>query len=603
MLYNPLDTFYKSQIGAIRSNSKITLRVKGDFNSVILRCKKDGADYVSYPMQKIDHYFEVSFYLESGLYFYYFELENGQYISNSYDYVGVISSLKQDFQLTIYDKEFEVPSWLSGGVIYQIFPDRFYRAEKQKQVPDYKVLHDNWNEHPVFLPNEQGEIINNDFFGGDLKGIIEKLDYLVSIGISAIYLNPIFKAFSNHRYDTGDYMQVDELLGNESDLERLINCAKEKGIKIIFDGVFNHTGDDSIYFNRYNRYDSLGAYQGKESKYYSWYNFKNFPNEYDSWWGIKTLPAINEGNQDYINFITGENGVIDHYTKLGVGGWRLDVVDELPSEFVKSIRTAVKRADKDAIIIGEVWEDASNKISYGQRREYFQGKELDSVMNYPLKNAIIEFVKYGNAKLLSHTIKEQMDHYPNNVLHSLMNILSTHDTARILTVLGGESCEGKDMITLSKLKINPSQMEKAIFNLKVATLLQFTLCGVPSVYYGDEVGMQGYSDPLNRCTFPWGNENFEILDWYKFLSNLRKDYSAFINGELKQIYCDNGVFIFKRFDEKSQILVCVNISSNSFCFEYEGELRELITNQIYADNFELKQKNIAVFINDKGRLL
>ena len=598
MIYNPLDKFYKSHIGAISSNSKITLRVKGDFNSVILRLKSDGNDYRDYNMQKIDNYFEVSLSLESGLYFYYFDLQNGQYISNSYDLIGILSNIKQDFQLTVYDAEFEVPSWLMGGVIYQIFPDRFYRAEKQKKLPNYKVLHQNWNEMPVFLPNEQGEIINNDFFGGDLKGITEKLDYLEKLGVSAIYLNPIFKAFSNHRYDTGDYMQVDELLGDKKDLEELITKAKDKNIKIIFDGVFNHTGDDSLYFNKYGRYDSLGACQSKESKYYNWFNFMNFPNEYDSWWGIKTLPAVNEENDDYINFITGENGVIDHYTKLGVGGWRLDVVDELPSKFVKSIRNAVKRANKDAIVIGEVWEDASNKISYGKRREYFQGKELDSVMNYPLKNAIIEFVLSGNAKQLSHTIKEQIDHYPQKALHSLMNILSTHDTARILTVLGGESADGKDKETLSKLKIAPSNIQDAIFKLKVATLLQFTLCGVPSIYYGDEVGMQGYADPLNRCTFPWGNENFEVLEWYKFLSNLRKMFSALKMGDFEQIYTENGVFVFKRYDENSQILICVNNSSNTFCFEFNGTLKELLSNKVYENNYTLKSKTISIFVKN-----
>lgn len=598
MIYNPLDNFYKSQIGAVKANSKIKIRVKGDFNCVILRCKKDGQDYASFTMRKTDNCFEVDLCLEKGLYFYHFDLCNGQYISNSYDYIGILSNAKEDFQLTVYGDDFEVPSWLSGGVIYQIFPDRFCRCEEQKQIPSYKVLHENWQETPVFMPNAQGEIVNNDFFGGDLKGITSKLDYLVSLGVNAIYLNPIFKAFSNHRYDTGDYMQIDDLLGDKNDFVELIKNAKQKGIKIILDGVFNHTGDDSLYFNKYNRYDSLGAYQSKESKYYNWYNFTNFPNEYDSWWGIMTLPAINEDNDDYIHFITGENGVIDYYTKLGVGGWRLDVVDELPSEFVKSIRNAVKRADNDAIIIGEVWEDASNKISYGNRREYFQGKELDSVMNYPLKNAIIEFVKNGNSEFLLHTIKEQMDHYPQKALHSLMNILSTHDTARILTVLGGESADGKDKITLSKLKISPNQMESAIFKLKVATTLQFTLCGVPSIYYGDEVGMEGYADPLNRCTFPWGNENTEILEWYKFLSNLRKEFSAFKMGDFEQIYCDKGVFIFKRLDEKSQVLVCINISSNNFYFEFDGNLKELITKKTYTNNYVFNSQTIAIFIKD-----
>jgi len=598
MIYNPLDTFYKSQIGAIKEYSKITFRVKGNFNSCVFCIKKDGFEYKSYQMQKKENYFEVSTKLTSGLYFYYFDLKNGEYISNSYENIGVVARAIQDFQLTVYDIEYEVPSWLSGGIIYQIFPDRFYRYEKEKNVPSYKVLHKDWKEKPVFMPNEQGEILNNDFFGGDLKGITKKLDYIKSLGVNAIYLNPIFKAYSNHRYDTGDYMHVDELLGTESDLITLIDKAKEYGIKIVLDGVFNHTGIDSLYFNVYNRYDSLGASQSKDSKYYNWYNFNNFPNDYGCWWGIKTLPTINKENQDYIDFITGENGVIDHYTKLGVSGWRLDVVDELPSNFVKNIRKAVKKANKNAIIIGEVWEDASNKISYGKRREYFQGKELDSVMNYPLKNAIIEFVLSGNTNQLTHTICQQIDHYPQSVLHSLMNILSTHDTARILSVLCGENIDGKDKIELSKIKILPDKMKDAIFRLKVATLLQFTLCGVPSIYYGDEVGMEGFFDPLNRCPYPWGDENLEILEWYKFLSKLRKRLSAFKKGEFNSVYNDNGVLIYKRIDELSQVLICVNISQNTYDFKFNGNLKELISNKIYSNEYVLNKKTIAIFIKN-----
>ena len=596
MIFNPLDSYYKSQIGAVKENDLITFRIKGNFNSVVMCIKKDGKDYDRLVMQKIGDYLETSLSLDVGLYFYHFELENGQIISNSRDYVGAISNKIKDFELTVYDSEFDVPSWLSGGVIYQIFPDRYYRFEEKKTISKDKILHQSWCEQPYFMPNEQGEVLNNDFFGGNLKGIVEKLDYLLDLGVNAIYLNPIFKAFSNHRYDTGDYMQIDELLGDEFDLKHLIEKAKENDIKIILDGVFNHTGVDSLYFNRYNKYDSLGAYQSKNSKYYNWYKFTDYPNEYDSWWGIKTLPSTNKQNKDFIEYITGENGVLAHYTKLGVSGWRLDVVDELPSQFVKNIRKAVKRVNNKAIIIGEVWEDASNKIAYGKRREYFQGKELDSVMNYPLKNAIIEFVKTGNSYSLSYTIKEQIDHYPKKVLHSLMNILSTHDTPRILSVLCDENTSGKSKKELAELKILPSQMNDTVFRLKIATLLQFTLCGTPSIYYGDEVGMEGYFDPLNRCPFDWENENFEILDWYKFLTSLRKNFSAFSTGDFEQIYCEKGVFIFKRFDEKSQLLICVNVSSNTYDFEFEDSILELIKNKIYTNNYALKPKDLAIFI-------
>lgn len=600
MYYNPLDKFYKSQTGAICANSEIIYRVKGNFNSVILRCKKDGFDYISYEMKKSEGYFEISLSFDSGLYFYHFDCANGQLLVNSSNYFGVLSTEINDFQLTVYSEDFEVPAWLEGGIIYQIFPDRFCRGEKEKTVPEYKVLHDNWNEMPVFLPNEQGEIVNNDFFGGDIKGIIEKLDYIKDLGVNAIYLNPIFKAFSNHRYDTGNYMQIDELLGTNDDFVELIKTAEKKKLKIILDGVFNHTGVDSLYFNLYNRYDSVGAYQSKNSEYYSWYNFKDYPNDYDSWWGIKTLPAVNENNADYIDFITGENGVIEYYTKLGVGGWRLDVVDELPSEFVKNIRRAVKRNNPNAVIIGEVWEDASNKISYGKRREYFQGKELDSTMNYPLKNAILDFVLSGNDKGLIHVIKEQIDHYPHKVLHSLMNVLSTHDTARLLTVVGGEKPDAKDKITLAKTIISNDKMQQAIFNLKVATLLQFTLCGVPTIYYGDEIGMQGYFDPLNRCTFPWGKElDNEITIWYKKLSNIRNSYSAFKNGDFEQVFAQKGVIIYKRKGEDSEVLISVNASNENIVFDFEGELYDLLSDKKYINHYELRAKTLAVFVNNK----
>ena len=594
--YNPLDKFYKSKIGAISNNDKVTFRIKGNFNSVVFCYKKDGQEYICNQMQNKGEYFEICETFLSGLYFYHFECD-GRFLGKNNDFVGEFSTEKTDFQLTVYESYYSVPSWVYGGIIYQIFPDRFFRKEKEKTVPAHKVLHEKWEEMPVFLPNEQGEIINNDFFGGDIKGIISKLDYIKSLGVNIIYLNPIFKAFSNHRYDTGDYMQIDDLLGSMEDFSLLVEKAKEKGIQIILDGVFNHTGDDSLYFNKYNRYNSVGAFQEKNSKYYNWYNFKEYPNDYDSWWGIKTLPAINESNEDYIKFITGKDGVVEFYTKLGVGGWRLDVVDELPAEFVKKIRDAVKRNNKDAILIGEVWEDATNKISYGKRREYFQGRELDSVMNYPLKNAILDFVKFGNSNQLSYTIKEQIDHYPNKALHALMNILSTHDTIRLLSNLSGENIDGKTKSEQAKMFIPKENLANAKFKLKVATLLQYTLMGIPSIYYGDEVGMQGYTDPLNRQTFPWGNEDTDIYNWYVFLSKLRRKYSVFACGDFEEVYKQNGVFIYKRFDKNSEILIAVNVSNEQIPLDYDGILLEIISNKEHTNYYELNKNSIAVFVN------
>ncbi len=596
--FNPLDKFYKSQIGAVRANTNIAFRVKGNFDSVVLLLKKDGEEQCcSFFMNKCDGFFQTELSLSVGLYFYCFKVCDNRFIGVGDGLNGVITNEPNFYQLTVYKEDFAVPNTILGGVIYQIFPDRFCRDEQNKKTESCKILHQNWSDVPVYEPNERGQVVNNDFFGGDFKGIISKLDYLFDLGVATIYLNPIFKAFSNHRYDTGDYMQIDELLGTEKDFISLIEKAKEYGISIVLDGVFNHTGDDSVYFNKYGNYNSLGAYQSKDSKYYSWYNFKNYPNDYEAWWGIKVLPAVNENNCDYVEFITGKNGVIDKYTRLGVGGWRLDVVDELPASFVKKIRKAVKNANKDAIVIGEVWEDASNKISYGVRREYFQGEELDSVMNYPLKDAILDFVNNKNSKKLSDTVKEQIDHYPQSVLHSLMNILSTHDTYRLFSAVSGIKTNGMTKREMENLVVPENKISDVKKKLKIASLLQFTLCGVPSIYYGDEVGMQGFVDPLNRRTYPWGKEDKELLSWYKFLGSLRKTYSALSDGEFVEVYFSEGVYAFIRKDFSSELLIAVNVSEKEQVLEFSGCLMDLVSGDKCLNQYILGENSCAVLVN------
>lgn len=595
--FNPLDKFYKSQTGAVCENEEITFRVKGDFNSVVFVLRKDGeSDCSYYKLIKKEDYFECVIVFARGLYFYFFEINGKEkFISLSNRYTGELTSKVECFQLTVYDKNFNVPDWVNGGIIYQIFPDRFNIGNLDKKIPDGRILHTDLNDVPIFMPNENGEVLNNDFFGGDFLGVIQKLDYLVDLGVSIIYFNPIFKAYSNHRYDTGDYMQIDPMLGTIEDFKELIKQAKAKGIKIVLDGVFNHTGADSIYFNKYNNYDSLGAFQSPESKYYSWYNFTKFPSEYETWWGIKTLPCVNENNLEYIDFITGKDGVLEHYTKLGIAGWRLDVVDELPGFFVRKIREAVKTCNKDAIIIGEVWEDASNKIAYGKRREYFQGFELDSVMNYPLKNAIIEYAKSENCLNLAYIIKEQIDHYPTNVLNSLMNILATHDTYRLISALS--DADVKTKAEMVSAVISSEEHEKIVNRLKVATLLQFTLPGIPTIYYGDEIGMEGFSDPLNRKFFSWEKQNLEILNWYKFLGKLRNNYLVFKDGEFIPIYCHNGTFIYKRSNLISEILIAINLEKKDYYLSFDGELINLINNKKAKNEFVLKPNSFAILVN------
>lgn len=599
VIYNPLDKFYKSITGASRADEKITFRVKGDFGSVVLLLKNDKTGCCDYlAMLKIDDYFCIDLTLSVGLYFYCFLLEDGRHVGLGGEYLGVISDNPVFFQHTVYSVDFCTPKWLKGGIIYQIFPDRFYNSNPERAVFKEKNYHKNWSDVPIYEPNEHGQVMNNDFFGGDINGIIEKLDYLKSLSVTAIYLNPIFRAYSNHRYDTGNYMEIDPVLGTEEDFCRLISKAREKGIEIILDGVFNHTGDDSLYFNKYGNYESLGAYQSKESKYYGWYNFNNYPNKYESWWGISTLPSVNETNEDFIDYITGNDGVLERYTKLGIGGWRLDVVDELPDDFVKRIRLAVKGVNPNAVIIGEVWEDASNKTAYGVRREYFQGQELDSVMNYPLKNAIISYVRNCDVKILSRVIKEQLDHYPKAVLDSLMNILSTHDTKRLITALNGVDMEGKSKREMENTFIPDIEMNNARFNVKIASLLQYTLCGVPCVYYGDEIAMQGYIDPLNRRTYPWGNEDEEMLNWYKKIGKIRRFYSAFDSGEFEELFSSDGAFVFVRKDDESELLVATNVGDGEFVLNFDGKLLDLISGNEYSEEFLLSKKSCAVLVKN-----
>ena len=598
MIFNPLDKFYKSVIGAVSENQRLIYRVKGEFGSVILRIKKDGEDYVNYKMNYKNGFYELQLKLPIGLYFYHFLLENGSFIGLNDHYVGEITNFPQDFQLTIYSNDYKVPEDMFGGLIYQIFPDRFFRSIEQRQVENGKTYHENWNDLPNILPIN-GKILNNDFFGGDLKGIEQKLDYIKSLGTTHIYLNPIFKAYSNHRYDTGDYMQIDPLLGTEQDLVDLIKSAKEKGIKIILDGVFNHTGSDSVYFNKNGNYSSLGAYQSKNSPYYAWYNFKDYPDDYECWWGIQTLPSVIETNPDYEEFITGKDGVIEHYTKLGVEGWRLDVVDELPDFFVEKIRSTLRKINPNGVLIGEVWEDATNKIAYDTRKKYFLGNQLDSVMNYPLKKAIINYIKTCNVKDLSYVVKEQIDHYPKQSLDVLMNLLSTHDTFRIISELANVDVANYTKTEMGNVVLTDEEYQDAVFKVKIATLLQFTLYGVPSIYYGDEIGMQGYKDPLNRQTFKWEMLDNEICKWYKFLSKLRQEFTLFKNGELQEIFAKDGCYVYKRFDEDSEIMVAINLNEKPIFFEFDGELIDLIDNQVYLNELELQPKSFGVFVSNK----
>lgn len=582
--YNSGKDYHKYPYGAVSSGTVVTFRIILPRNfcctGARIIIEKDGEyeNAVSMKwdcMQGTDEEWwkiEVPFD-EAGLYFYHFEYNSGFGFSGIYSNAGgqegFLSGSGENWQLTVYDKDFTTPDWIKGGIIYQIFPDRFcFSGEKKDGVPSDRVFRTDYSAEPYWKPDRNGKTLNNDYFCGDLKGIESRLPYLASLGVSCIYLNPIFESHSNHRYDTADYEKIDPLLGTQEDFENLCKKAEEAGIKIILDGVFSHTGSDSRYFNKKSRYKNAGAYQSKESPYYSWYKFKNWPDDYESWWGIDILPEIIEETPEFIDYISGENGIAKKWLSLGAGGWRLDVADELPDEFLDEFRKCVKKENSDALILGEVWEDASNKSSYGKRRKYLLGGQLDSVMNYPFADAIINFVRYGSAEAFNKTVLSITENYPKAVVDVLMNHIGTHDTARAITALAGESCVYRDRQWQSGRNLSPEKRREGIRLLKEAAVLQFTLPGVPSIYYGDEAGLEGYKDPFNRGCYPWGNENRELIEFYSALGKVRRENSSFIDGKYSSVSAVLGCVAYTRCDD---ILVIANSNIHPIKYYFPKE--------------------------------
>ncbi|MBS6464453.1 MAG: glycoside hydrolase family 13 protein [Firmicutes bacterium] len=592
--YFPLDPVCRSVAGGIEAGSKITFRVFAE-NAVrcefLLREEKTG-ETQSFFMERRDGAFECTVQPEKiGLYWYLFSVD-GRLFGSDGKLFGSFSD-PGEYLLLVYRRGFVTPDWIKGGIIYQIFPDRFYKVGNLP-IESGKRLRSDWGGIPDYLPDESGEIQNNDFFGGNLRGIIEKLPYLSSLCVKAIYLNPVFRAYSNHRYDTADYHAIDPLLGTAEDFGALVGEAEEYGIRLILDGVFNHTGADSIYFNRYGNYASVGAYQSKDSPYAEWYEFFDYPDGYSAWWGIRTLPAIRKDCKAFQQFIAGENGVLSEYE---AGGWRLDVADELSSDFVRQIRSAIKEKNPENLLIGEVWEDAAEKIAYGERKPYFCGEELDSVTNYPLKDAVIRFVKYGDAQALSRTMARVIDHYPKCCLDVLMNILDTHDTARILSVLGSESMP-QSKAGAADRKLTAAERALAVCRLKKAVLLQFTLPGVPCVYYGDEIGMEGFGDPFNRRCFPWGEEDEEILSWYRRIAELRSEIFVFTCGTYREVFSDAFCFVFERRTAGRAVTAAVNNGDRTYLFRFGGVLFDLLTRRKLEGATELKPGEMLLLYDE-----
>ncbi len=593
IIHQTRDLKYRSPFGAVPTDERVVLAINIQSSTQIRDC------YLSYSYglqcfsesknrmmlkepanSKTRYECTIRAPDEACLLFYWFEIitDNGivYYVRNqvSKDGTGVVSTAKpvvisqsqgdaRPFQITVFNREFKTPDWFKGCVLYQIFPDRFSRDAKFsfdkmkniKNAPE-RIYHEKWNEDVDYNGTKEFGYLACDFFGGSLEGIREKLGYLSDLGIDAIYLNPVFESRSNHRYDTGNYEKIDPILGTNEDFEKLIEDGKNSSINIILDGVFSHTGADSIYFNKYGRYENTGAFQDAEGKvkspYFSWYHF-NLQHgyiSYDSWWGFSDLPCVNENDLMFKEYILGDSGVVRKWLKMGTSGWRLDVSDEIPDSFLRELRKSVKRENDSAVIIGEVWEDASNKISFGSYRDFLFGNTHDSIMGYTFKDAVIGWLSGKiNVIEMNNLLETVRENYPSQAFYSIMNLISSHDVPRAITELSGDQ-----WVTTreeqSKKDLSHDQRKFGEKLLKLAMMIQFTYPGTPSIYYGDEIAMEGYRDPFNRRTFNWETieNNFsELHMWITSLIHFRKQNKNFKSGYYETIKSDEDIYAFRRY--------------------------------------------------------
>ena len=553
IIHNSRKAEYREPFGAAKTGTKVSLTIKisdpaPESVRLMLWHGDDPAIHYLEMSEKGDGRYAASFPLpdEGGLIWYAFEIETEHederaviYYGNNTEDLGGEGRIYVDdphrYQITVY-KEAEVPAWYRDGIVYQIFPDRFARDDSWRERTEAanrkindrrsdmkRVIQEDWTKPAYYVRDGSGKVIEWPMMGGSLKGIEERLDYLKSLGVTCIYLNPVFEASSNHRYDTGDYMHIDAALGTDEDFEELAAAARERGMRIILDGVFSHTGADSIYFDKTGNYSEMhpdeknaaGAWGSEDSPYRKWFKFdENESCGYSSWWGVVDLPEVDENNSDYRKFILGEDGVVAHWMKKGASGWRLDVADELPDSFIAETRKRIKAVDPEGLLLGEVWEDASNKISYGERRKYFMGDELDSTMHYPLRDILLDYINYTTGS--SAAVDRMMniaENYPPQNFYATLNLLGSHDRARIMTMMAAEE-----------------DYKSATKKVKVLSTLQYCLPGVPCIYYGDEAGLLGGTDPANRSGYPWGFENLDLGYHYRMLGLLYDEHPVLKDG-------------------------------------------------------------------------
>ncbi len=576
--FDPRDPLFKSPFGAVPCGTRVTFCFRPERGAAVVRCELLAHEEFSdrwtetalSPAQEDGctvYRGEYEAPRSGELVWYHFRLTWADGGTSCCGKNGLCAwDAVTPWQLTVYDDTHKTPDWFGRGVTYQIFPDRFRRAKKRDAagLVGPRTLHENWDELPEYRPNAEGEITCSDFFGGDLAGITEKLDYLASLGVTTLYLCPIFEASTNHRYDTACYERIDPLLGDEEDFRTLCAEAKQRGIRVMLDGVFNHTGRKSVYFNADGFYPDLGAAQGEASPYYRWYSFHPFPTDYDAWWGIRNLPAVNETEPGYIDYIvTGEHSIIRRWLRAGASGWRLDVADELPDSFIEKIRSTIGQEDPDAYLLGEVWEDGTTKIAYSQRRRYLLGHETHGLMNYPFRTALMAFLLGGGAEYFRESMETLRENYPAPAFYGAMNFLSTHDTPRLLTILGLASPAPQTRDERAAYRLSESELAHGKALLHLAALILYTFPGSPMLYYGDEAGMQGFEDPFNRGTYPWGREDAPLLDYFRRLGTLRSTHAALQCGAIVYHEAQGRALAFSRCEGSDRCLTAVNAGTET----------------------------------------
>ena len=582
ILYDSRKTAYKTPFGTLTPGQEctLTIRIPSSVKTVDVQCViqyEDGTHAMNAPLhfQTAEGPYDIfrgSFSLRAeGLYFYYFYITNphgGFHLFKQGDDTNMEAG--DLWQVSCVPAAFETPDWAKGGIIYQVFPDRFHKAgtvDLTGKLEPYTV-HKYWYEDVDWRPTPEGTVLNNDFYGGNFRGIAEKMDYIASLGTTILYLNPISKSFSSHRYDTGDYKTPDPMLGTVEDFKALCDTAHRHGIRVILDGVYSHTGSNSLYFNKNGAFPGVGAYQSEDSPYRSWYTFQRWPGSYNSWWNFDTLPTVNKMDPAFVKYIiTDEDSVIAYWLGLGADGFRLDVADELPDEFLKLLYDRVKELKPDALVLGEVWEDASSKKAYGKRRTYFTNAELDSVMNYPYRTAILNFMRgFDSGRGFKEAVMSIAENYPQQAVACNMNLLGTHDTPRILTALVDDFDGSRE--EKAKRRLSRNQWEVAHERMLMASFLQYMLPGCPSIYYADEAGMEGYRDPFNRRPYPWGREDPELLEHYMRLGALRKNCAALRLGDIQFFQAGDKHLGFTRTWEGETVRIYANRSADSWEIPY-----------------------------------